>query len=310
MNEGAALRKLLGRMPKKGALRVRRVGEVDADDHVREDVLLSDGSGMSIPTYVLVPKDLSGKAPGVVAIHQHGGQFHLGRSEPAGLAGDPDSHYGLELVRRGYVVAVPDLLCFESRRPPDLRDAPPDKLAGVAYERFEFSRAILVGSTLQARYLSDLTTVVDYLRSRPDVIASRIGAIGHSLGGQQVCYLMLYDKRVCAGVCSCGIGTWRTILADGVIHNFASYMPGMLLVGDTDVLLPGIAPRHLFISAGEDDGIFPVRGVRALGRAMRARYRERGAADAFKLVVSPGGHGFPPQVRAMAYEHIDSRLRM
>jgi len=308
MDERARLRKLLGAMPHKGTLRVRRVSSVDAGDHVREDVLLSDGSGMSIPTYVLVPKGLTDRAPGIVAIHQHGGQFHLGRSEPAGLAGDPNSHYGLELVRRGYIVAVPDQLCFESRRPEQLKADPPDKLRGTQYERYAFSVAILHGSTLQARYLSDLTTVVGYLRGRRDVVASRIGAIGHSLGGQEVCYLMLYDRRVRAGVCSCGIGTWKSILAAGVIHNFASYMPGMLVADDTDTLLPGIAPRALFMSAGESDGIFPIRGVRALGRAMRARYKAEGAPEAFKLVIQPGGHGFPSGVRQAAYDHLDTAL--
>jgi hypothetical protein len=57
-------------------------------------------------------------APGVLAIHQDGAArpYRYGKSEPAGLGGDPELAYGLELCRRGYVVVCPDRFPYESRR--------------------------------------------------------------------------------------------------------------------------------------------------------------------------------------------------
>ena len=63
--------------------------------------------------------------------HQHAGKWHLGKTEPAGLAGDPEHHTGVALARLGCVVLCPDALCFEERQDPDGR------LKGADYERFE-----------------------------------------------------------------------------------------------------------------------------------------------------------------------------
>ena len=47
--------------------------------------------GDAIPALMLVPDgvDAQHPAPAIAIWHQHGGQYHLGKSEPAGLAGEP-----------------------------------------------------------------------------------------------------------------------------------------------------------------------------------------------------------------------------
>src|SRR5436853_6972792 len=66
---------------------------------------------------LLLPRHLTGKAPGILAIHQDGNTrpYAYGKSEVAGLAGDPDLPYGLELCLRGDVVICPDRFPYESR---------------------------------------------------------------------------------------------------------------------------------------------------------------------------------------------------
>ncbi len=64
--------------------------------------------------------------------HQHAGEYDLGKSEPAGLAGNPMHQTGAALAKLGYVVLCPDALCFEERQDPD------QKLSGGVYERYEF----------------------------------------------------------------------------------------------------------------------------------------------------------------------------
>ena len=170
----------------------------------------------------------AGGWPAVLALHQHAGQFYLGKAEPAGLSADSMYHYGLDLCRRGYLVLCPDHLCFEDRRPPEYVRVANSALNDRAYERFEFTQRLLKGSCLQTKYLHDMVCALDLLAELPDVDGARLGAIGHSLGGQEALWLAWYDQRVRAAVSSCGFGLIRTIIRDAINHNYALYVPGLL----------------------------------------------------------------------------------
>ena len=76
-----------------------------------------------VPALLLVPDGVNEHkpAPGILVWHQHNGEWHLGKSEPAGLAGNPMHHTGVALVKEGYVVLCPDALCFEERQSPYLK---------------------------------------------------------------------------------------------------------------------------------------------------------------------------------------------
>jgi dienelactone hydrolase len=214
-------------------------------------------------------------------------------------------HYGLELCRRGYVVLCPDLLGFEDRRPPEYQRAEGTAPDAAMYERFLATRLLLEGSSLKARYTFDLARGLDLLQSLEIVDPERLGVIGHSLGGQETFWLTWYDARVRAGVCSCGLGTLRTILRDQVNHNLAMYLPGLLRVADMDALVAGLAPCPFMLTAGEEDRIFPVDGVRDIAVAAQTAYARAGVPDQFRALLFPGGHGFPQAVREEAYRFLD-----
>jgi hypothetical protein len=65
-----------------------------------------------VKSVFLLPKNANGTALAIFAHHQHAGQFHLGKSEVVGLAGNPDQAYAAELAERGYVVIAPDAVTF------------------------------------------------------------------------------------------------------------------------------------------------------------------------------------------------------
>src|SRR5665647_2299569 len=78
-------------------------------------LVLTTAAGDRVPALYLTP---NGRPPwpAVVAVHQHGGNFAVGKSEPAGLAGDPDMAYALAMARLGVAALVPDLTAFEGRK--------------------------------------------------------------------------------------------------------------------------------------------------------------------------------------------------
>jgi len=254
--------------------------------------------GERVHAYLFLPE-----APGphatVLCVHQHHREFHLGKSEPAGLAGNPEQFYALELVRRGYVTLAPDAIGFEERRHPTLQ--------GVDYERFEATRRLTEGSCLQTKMLWDLMRGLDYLVARREVDARRIGCLGHSLGGQETLFLSALDRRVAVGVSSCGFSSYRAIFDAAINHNFAAYVPGLLYHGDLDRVLALVAPRPFLALAGSDDPIFPLSGVRATVRRARA-----GCAltrNRLRLEVFSGGHAFSHPMREAAYAWLDRWLR-
>ncbi len=136
---------------------------IPKDGYRIESVTYEAVPGEAIPALLLVPEGASAErpAPAVAVWHQHNGEWHLGKSEPAGLAGNPMHHTGVALVKEGYVVLCPDALCFEERQDPFLK--------GGDYERFEFLRYVVSGKCLAWRNILDMRRAIDYLVSRPEV---------------------------------------------------------------------------------------------------------------------------------------------
>src|SRR5262245_24073502 len=99
----------LGKLPTMVALDPVVLERVEVDDHVRETIELSTSPDVRLRAHVLIPRELTSKAAGILAIHQHNGEYHLGKCEPAGIAGNPQMAYAVELCRRGHVIIVPDL---------------------------------------------------------------------------------------------------------------------------------------------------------------------------------------------------------
>jgi dienelactone hydrolase len=304
--------RLLGRWPERSFLEERVEARDDLGDVVRERVTYLVEPSERVPAYLFVPKGLAAgeRRPGVFAHHQHAGQFHLGKSEVAGLAGNPEQAYALELGRRGYVVLAPDALCFEERGAYGGRmETPEQQTAGQQFERFEFTRRILCGSCLQTKLVHDMQRGLDYLASRAEVDGARLGCIGHSLGGQQTLFLAALDERVRAAVSSCGFASMAAVLRDGLSHNFGAYVPGWLLHGDVGDVLALVAPRAFLALNGEADRIFPVDGLRASFETARAAYESVGVPERLELGVYPGGHRFSDEMRERAYRWLDRWLQ-
>src|SRR5690349_2345877 len=173
----------LGRFPVRVPLNATFSSARDMGDYTRRLVSYDVEEGERVDAWLLRPPGAqpAGGWPAVLALHQHAGQFYLGKAEPAGLSDDRMYHYGLDLCRRGYVVLCPDHLCFEDRRPPEYVRVEGGYLKDQGYERFEFKRLLLEGSCLQTKYLHDMVCALDLLAELPDVDAARLGAIGHSL---------------------------------------------------------------------------------------------------------------------------------
>ncbi|MGB0580014.1 MAG: hypothetical protein ACPGVU_09960, partial [Limisphaerales bacterium] len=133
-----------GPWPDPSPLKAKVLGTEATADFKRILVSYEVETGDVVKAYLLIPKGVTARkpAPAVAIWHQHAGQWHLGKGEPAGLTGNPMHHTGAALAREGYVVLCPDALCFEERQDPT------GKLKGGNYERFEFLRYVVEGKSM------------------------------------------------------------------------------------------------------------------------------------------------------------------
>jgi len=240
-----------------------------------------------VPACLLIPDgvDAEHPAPAVAVWHQHAGQYHLGKSEPAGLAGDPRHHAGVALAREGYVVLCPDALCFEERRDPaGIQE-------GIWYERFEFLRYVVQGKCLAWKNILDMRRAVDFLCERPEVRSDAIGCYGHSMGSTHTWLVGPFESRLKCLVGNCCLPTYEAIHKHHLLHCFPNFVPGWQQYGDTPDIAALIAPRPLLINLGEKDEGSPIEESRAGLERIAAAYDRQNAAANFSCFVEPGvGH--------------------
>jgi hypothetical protein len=224
-------------------------------------------------------------APGIAVWHQHNGEYHLGKSEPAGLAGNPMHHTGVSLVKEGYVVLCPDALCFEERQDPT------GILKGGEYERFEFLRQVVRGRSLAWKNILDMQRAIDLLCDRPEVVTDKIGCYGHSMGSTHAWLVGPLEPRLKCIIGNCCLPTYEAIEEEHLLHCFPNFVPGWKKYGDTPEIASLIAPRVLHLNLGEKDSGSPIesatRGVYRIAEA----YKQAGVPDNFSFFIEPDtGH--------------------
>ena len=305
MNQREKILATLGKLPEKCSRNVSFTDKADKGRYAVHTIEYNTEQDEWIKAFLLVPSEIYGKMPAIVAAHQHAGQYHIGKSEPAGLSGDPMYYYGKELAERGFVVICPDHLGFEGRLPSQ-DELKKRRIDASLNERELFCNAIVNGSTLQAKYVADLSAAVDILCELDYVDAEQIGVIGHSLGGQESLWLTFFDERIKVGVSSCGFCTVRSVFDNHVPHNFAMFTFGGLDVGDTVAMLReiGRADKAFMFTNGTRDWLFPMDGVNEILKTEEYFVDK----SKFKAVVFENGHCFPEELREEAYKFLEYNL--
>ena len=300
------LRRCLGGpWPQPCELRPRIRKKTAADGYRIESLTYQAEPGDRIPALLLVPDgvDAAHPAPAVAVWHQHAGQWHLGKSEPAGLAGNPMHHTGAALAQEGYVVLCPDALCFEQRQSRHLQ--------GERHERFEFLRYVVSGKCLAWKNILDMRRAIDYLCTRPEVRKDRIGCYGHSMGSTHTWLVGPWEPRLKCLVGNCCLPTYAAIHRMHLLHCFPLFIPGLYACGDTPDIAALIAPRPLHLNFGETDAGSPIREVRQAVRTIARAYEKAGARDRFTYFIERGaGHVLSEKmwrrVRACFDKHLGS----
>ena len=252
----------------------------------RQLIKYSDGEGSSIPAYLFLPSG-SGPFPAVLVHHQHNGERHFGKSEVAGLCGDPLQAFGPALAERGFVVLAPDSICFEDRRVGVTGVEPAGELDWLQHFN-ELTYRIVRGDTLMRKVLDDASVSLSLLAQFSVVDSNRLGVFGHSYGGNTALFQAATDDRAKFACASGAVCSYAYKMDHQTPFEFALTIPGFCENFDLAHVLKAIAPRNFLVVSADGDKYS--KDAPEVVKACRAEYLKLGAESKLELRHFDGGH--------------------
>lgn len=308
---------ILGKFPRRCDLDHEEVHRRRFSTHMEIKLTYLTEEDDLVHAYLLIPRRSEPPYAGIVAHHQCNIDCDLGKEAVVGkVSVRPDQAYGLELVRRGFVILAPDSKNCGERYVEGVREEGervPDE--GWKHEHCWGSlKKELSTKHFYAKHLYDSIRAIDLLMNLEDLVdPDLIGMIGHSLGAGTTFWTAAYDDRVKVSVASCHYlggmderGRPRmypdTPENDGLwYHEF----------------LELITPRPFLATRGMKEGfqgkfktleqnLEAHRWAFSYGAYVYDLYNM--VENSIKTCIFDGGHEFPVEVRRESYEFIERAL--
>jgi len=289
---------ILGGLPDyDGPLNSRITGRIEAGSYSIEKVIFESLPGFFVTANLYRPSQ-PGRYPAVLL---QSGHTQEGKPEPQRLAAN--------LALKGFVSLAFDPVGQGEREQTYDRqiDGP---LAGWSVNEHIHAGAqsILVGKSVARYFVWDAKRALDYLVSRPEVDASRVGAAGCSGGGALTMFMGALDPRLKAVVPACFPNSYRVLFAGPNPDSEMSW-PNFISKGlDVADFVELSAPTPWLIQATEQDYFTP-QGARLVYEETQRWYSLYGAEDKVRLFVGSGPHGTPLESREAIYEWMIRWLR-
>jgi dienelactone hydrolase len=160
--------------------------------------------------------------------------------------------------------------------------------------------ALLVGQSTAGYRIWDGIRSIDYLVSRPEIDANKIGCTGNSGGGTLTAYLMALDDRVACAAPSCYITSLERLFATIGPQDAEQNIPGQVAFGMEHAdYLTMRAPRPTLMCIASQD-YFDQQGSWASFREASVLYAKLGHGERMALFEYDDKHGFSKPRREAA----------
>ncbi|MBM3755435.1 MAG: xylan esterase [Acidobacteria bacterium] len=291
----------IGGLPERTPLSAKTVGVIERENFRIEKIIFESQPKFYVTANLYIPKRGRGPYPAIL--------FPLGHEPGA------KSHEAWQLAlgsfaTKGFVALAWDPAGQGERVQffdPDLRAS---RLTQSTREHSMLGVQTLITGESFARYtIWDGIRALDYLVSRPEVDAQRVGVTGNSGGGTHTAYLAAIDDRLKVAAPSCYITSWSRLLAQLGPQDAEQNLPPFLNLGyDFPDFLYAFAPKpYLVLSAIRD--FFPIGGARATFAEAKGVYTAIGAAEKMQMFEADDGHGYTLPRRLAAYAWFSKWLK-
>jgi len=274
---------LIGGLPeRRGAVAVKEFGSVSADGFRVDKIAYESLPNFWVTADLYIPSSGSGPFTAIVLPPGHGAG---GKTE--------NWSWGGNFARNGIVVLAYDPI-GQGERLQYYDEA--QKKSFIGNPTGEHGEAnippMLIGDDIARYMVNDAMRGVDYLISRKDVDASRIGAFGCSGGGTMTAYFVALDDRVKAAATACYITSFNALLPSPTgAQDAEQSIPHFIAQGlDFADWVEAFAPKPYAVVSTQDD-MFPFAGAKQTVEEAKQFYGVYGAADQVQWITGPGGHG-------------------
>ncbi|WP_371659574.1 dienelactone hydrolase family protein [Streptomyces sp. NBC_00280] len=306
-----------------------------------EVVSWSVGFGPRTEAYVLRPEG-RGPFPGIIALHDHANVKYYGKEKiadgPDGPVAELDElrnkfyggrSYANHLARRGFVVLVHDAFMWGSRRfsIDSQSEASRNQLLAFAAtngrqvqemsnaEKYDaLARQLehsiakycsLLNTSISARICQEDWIALNYLKSRPDVDADRIGCVGLSGGGARTVLLRAVTGDIKAAVITGMMSSFRAFLERHMAaHSWMLFPPGLSRIGDWPDIAACRAPAPILVQYLKGDQLLPSSGMTAAHQRLAEHYAASGRPDRYVSSFVDGSHRFDVVMQEKAFDFL------
>ena len=302
--------------------------------------------GNKTEALLLKPIGVEGRLPGILGLHDHGGNKYFGKRKitktakemhPMMTEHQRDYYEGYawanEVAKKGYIVLVHDAFAFASRRvlfenmseipwghcaTEGMSDSNPEEIENIIayntwageHEHIMAKSLFCAGTTWPGIFLIEDQCALDVLSARDDVDSNRLGCAGLSGGGLRTVYLGGLDHRIKCAVCVGFMTTWTDFLLNkAYTHTWMTYTPILPKYLDFPEILGLRVPLPTMTLNNNQDGLYTLPEMKKADKILQEIFEKAGVSENYKGYFYDGDHKFDAQMQQDAFNWFDKWLK-
>ena len=275
-----------GPFPERTSLNARITGRLERKEYVVEKILFESRPNFLVSANLYLPKNFPFPRPAILNVTGHNND---------GKASEKTQQICIAQAKKGFVSLAIDGLGQGERQ---IYNVP----VGIAHQIIG-TQAFISGTHVFNFMVWDAIRAIDFLVSRDEVDAQKIGITGSSGGGMMSTYILPFDDRIAVAIPACNPNTWNyrvhaNLATDHEQIFFGAFASSIDPRGDP---LFAQVPKPLLINATADDELNPPRGVWDLSAWLYKSYAAHGRPEKFSTSMVKAAHEYNQEQREISY---------
>ncbi|HYF49132.1 MAG TPA: acetylxylan esterase [Planctomycetota bacterium] len=281
--------KSLGGLPSMDTpLQAKTVGETRGNGFRVENVIYQSRPNVYVTANLYIPDNIKGKTGAVLFVCGHAREAKTYPQYQIVC-----QHFALA----GLVVLAQDPVGQGERLSYwDSRNNRSEVEWGTSEHDHVGAQCLPLGWSLARFFVHDSMRAIDYLASRPEVDAAKIGVTGNSGGGTQTSLMMLCDPRIAAAAPGTFIMSRQTYMEAGGAQDAEQIWPEFSSAGlDHEDILLAVCPKPVKVLACRSD-FFPIEGARRTVQRVQRFWELYGRAGDVGIAEDDVLHAYTPKL--------------